>query len=197
MRGNLDMKQHHERNMSRAFDTAWDMLKSYEIDRSVSRREADHMAGTDYGQGRKALSDEAAGKANDFHTARREAMRPHRNRATVADPSEYRQMRPSPFSLGSRVPFDLSGPKTNPFPGGEPTIQEMMARAEEEERLQGSVSDIVSNYEPEHMSTSETNQPLDMGSTVRPPKSAMSPQGNHSPLQTSPMSPRGSVRGMG
>jgi hypothetical protein len=174
MRGNLDMKQHHERNMGRAFNIAWDVIKSYEIDRSVSRDEADHMAGTDgYGQGRKALSDEAAEKANDFHTARREAMRPNRSMATVADPSQY-------LYSNNRNPFlDLNSPKINPFPGTRfPTIHENMAEIKEGERIQDSVRDLVSNYEPEHMSTSERNQPTNMGSTAEPPKSDRSPQGS-------------------
>lgn len=165
------MKQHHKRDMGRAFNIAWDLLK-YEPTRSIGRDEADHMTGSDYGQGRKALSDEAREKADDFHTARREAMRPNRGMATVADPSQY-------LYLNDRNPYlDLNSPETNPFPGGIPTLQERMADIKEEERIQDSVHDLVSNFEPEHMSTSEANPPVDMGSTVEPPKSDMSPQGS-------------------
>ena len=147
--------------MGRAFNIAWDLLK-YEPTRSIGRDEADHMTGADYGQGRKALSDEAAEKANDFHTARREAMRPHRNMATVADPSQYR-------NIGG--PLDFGGPETNPFPGGDMTLQEYMADIERDERVQ----DLVDNFTPQ---PAETDQTIDMGSTVKPPKSDMSPQGN-------------------
>lgn len=145
-------------------DAAWSVLK-YEPMRSMSREEADRLAGADYGQGRKALNEEARRKADDFHTARREAMRP-RPISTVADPSQYHHM------LGSRAPFDLGGPETNPFPGGEPTIQEMMADIERDER----VEHLIDNFTPQ---PAEMSRPAPTGlNPVQPPKSDMSPQGS-------------------
>ena len=164
MESNLDVKQHRHPNMAGAFDIAWGVLK-YEPTRSMSRAEADHLAGAEYGQGRRALNEEARRKADDFHTARREAMR-SRPISTVADPSQYHHM------LGSLPPFDLSGPETNPFPGGEPTVQEIMADIERDERVQH----LIDNFTPQP-AEAKPSAPTPPN-PVQPPKSDMSPQGS-------------------
>jgi len=158
------MKQHRHPNMAGAFDIAWSVLK-YEPMRSMSREEADRLAGADYGQGRKALSEEARRKADDFHTARREAMRP-RPISTVADPSQYSRL------LGRRSSFDFSGPETNPFPGGEPTVQDIMADIERDERVQH----LIDNFTPQ---PAEAKPPAPTPSNpVKPPKGDANPQGS-------------------
>ena len=162
--GNLDMKQHRHPTMAGAFDIAWSVLK-YEPVRSMSRAEADRLAGADYGQGRRALNEEARRKADDFHTARREAMRP-RPISTVADPSQYR------FLGHGNTVVDVGGPATNPFPGGTSTIQEDMDEIERDERVQH----LIDNFTPQpaEMSRSAPTGP----NPVQPPKSDMSPQGS-------------------
>ena len=162
--GNLDMKQHRHPTMAGPFDIAWSVLK-YEPMRSMSRTEADNLAGADYGQGRKALSEEARRKADDFHTARREVMRP-RPISTVADPSQYR------FLGGGNTVVDVGGPATNPFPGGMSTVQEDMADIERDER----VAHLIDNFEPRPLNAQPS---IPAGpNPVQPPKSDMSPQGS-------------------
>ena len=156
------MKQHRHPTMAGAFDIAWSVLK-YEPVRSMSREEADHLAGVDYGQVRKALNEEAREKADDFHTARREAMR-SRPISTVADPSQYHFM--------SGAGFDLSGPPTNPFPGGDMTLQEYMAEVGRDERVQH----LIDNFTPQPAET----KPLapTPSNPVKPPKGDANPQGS-------------------
>tara|TARA_R100001509_G_scaffold61535_1_gene33991 strand:- start:137 stop:685 length:549 start_codon:yes stop_codon:yes gene_type:complete len=107
-------------------------------------------------------------KAEEFHRIRAAAQRPTPAIRTIADPSDYHYM------LGSIRPFDFNSPKTNPFPGGEPTIHEMMADATRDERTQH----LIDNFVPQ---PAETKPPAPTGSNpVQPPKSDMSPQGSFS-----------------
>jgi len=109
-------------------------------------------------------------KAEEFHRIRAEAQRPTPAIRTIADPSDYH------FMLGSRRPFDFNSPKINPFPGGEPTIHEMMADATRDDRIK----DFIENFAPERPSLADEKPTPTRSNPVKPPKSDMSPQGSFS-----------------
>ena len=143
------MKQHRHPTMAGAFDIAWNIIK---YDPTTSRDTEESL------------------RADRYHALRAEAQRPNdRAIRTIANPSQYRYL----FGGGDPpIAYDMSGPKTNPFPGGLNTIHESMADATRDER----VARLVDNFRPE---PSKINRPAPTGpNPVQPPKSDMSPQGS-------------------
>mgnify|MGYP005747090225 CR=1 FL=1 len=152
MKGNLDMKQHRHPTMAGAFDTAWNVLKY-------------HPLSDDFPEEKE--------KAEEFHRIRAAAQRPTPAIRTIADPSQYRYL----FGGGDPpIAYDMSGPKTNPFPGGLETIHENMADITRDDRIK----DFIENFAPERPSLADEKPTPTRSNPVKPPKSDMSPQGSFS-----------------
>ena len=141
-----------------AFELAWNIIKY-------------HPLSDDFPEERE--------KAEEFHRIRAAAQRPTPAIRTIADPSQYRYL----FGGGDPpIAYDMSGPKTNPFPGGLETIHENMADITRENMADitrdDRIKDFIENFAPERTSLADEKPTPTRSNPVRPPKSDMSPQGS-------------------